>query len=81
MEEQNFRRDALGVLSSTLGAREQDVNELRCGFATGEVWPLERIGDRLGLTRERVRRIEIEVLGKLRVPYVRHRLHSYLVAE
>ena len=81
LEEQNFRRETLRVLSSTLSAREQEVIELRCGLATGEVWPLERIGDRLSLTRERVRQIESLALGKLRVPYVRHRLHSYLVAE
>jgi RNA polymerase primary sigma factor len=42
------------------------------------VYPLEKIGERLGLTRERVRQIEATALRKLRDPQASSRLRHYL---
>jgi RNA polymerase primary sigma factor len=81
LEEQSLRRETLRVLANTLTKRECAVIELRCGFLTGEVWPLERVGDHLGVTRERVRQIETQALRKLRLPFIYHRLHTYLASD
>ena len=48
-----------------LGDRESEILRLRYGLETGEPMTLERIGEKLKLTRERVRQIESEALRKL----------------
>jgi RNA polymerase sigma factor (sigma-70 family) len=59
-----------GLLDSWLGAltdKEREVVELRYGLdASGEPWTLEAIGQHLGVTRERIRQIQVGALGKLR---------------
>ena len=54
-------RQALGALTE----REREVVVLRYGLADAEPKTLEEIGRRLGLTRERVRQIELESLRRL----------------
>ena len=54
-------REALGALSE----RERQVVVLRYGLTDAEPKTLEEIGRRLGLTRERVRQIEIDSLRRL----------------
>ncbi len=54
--------------------------QMRFGLGNGHVYPLEKIGERLGLTRERVRQIEAQALRKLREPEVSNRLRHYLSA-
>jgi RNA polymerase primary sigma factor len=56
---------ALGLLDK-LGSREGAVLRLRFGLDGEEPKTLAEVGDRLGLTRERVRQIERDALGKLR---------------
>lgn len=56
--------EALGTLSS----RERDVLVLRSGFLDGEQLSYEEIGQRLNLSRERVRQIEHKAIIKLRHP-------------
>ena len=46
--------------------REWLVIQLRFGLGDGHVYPLDKIGKELGLTRERVRQIEAQALQKLR---------------
>ncbi|MDX6508529.1 MAG: polymerase primary sigma factor, partial [Gaiellaceae bacterium] len=48
-----------------LPSRERQVLELRYGLSDAEPKTLEEIGRRLGLTRERVRQIELESLRRL----------------
>jgi RNA polymerase primary sigma factor len=54
------------ILEETLTPRERLVIQLRFGLGDGHVYPLDRIGKELGLTRERVRQIEAQALQKLR---------------
>lgn len=54
------------ILEQTLTERERAVLQLRFGLGNGRVYPLDRIGETMGLTRERVRQIEGEALTKLR---------------
>lgn len=51
---------------SVLGQRNRKIMLLRFGFIDGKVWQLDEIGDLLGITKERVRQIELRFLGFLR---------------
>ena len=62
------RRDAMEKLLSTLNLRQAEVIKLRYGLYDGEAYSLSQIGKRLGLSRERVRKIEAAALVKLRHP-------------
>ncbi len=54
------------ILEEVLTPRERLVIQLRFGLGDSHVYPLEKIGEELGLTRERVRQIESQALRKLR---------------
>ena len=58
------KRKALGLLEE-LGCRKALVLRLRFGLEGDEALTLEEIGDRLGVTRERVRQIEKQALAEL----------------
>jgi RNA polymerase primary sigma factor len=49
----------------TMDERERTVLRMRFGLGGMEPHTLKEIGEQLGLTRERVRQIETEALGKL----------------
>ena len=55
-------RDALGVLSD----REKQIIKLRFGIGHEGPLTLEETGDRLGITRERVRQLQEKAIRKLR---------------
>jgi RNA polymerase primary sigma factor len=64
--EVSLRSQALTQALHALPERERQVLVLRYGLdSTGEAKTLEEIGRRLGLTRERVRQIELESLKRL----------------
>jgi len=54
------------LLHDLLTPRERLVLQLRFGLGDSHVYPLEKIGQDLGLTRERVRQLEAQALKKLR---------------
>jgi RNA polymerase primary sigma factor len=58
-------RQVLGLLDR-LDEREATVLRLRFGLGGAEPLTLTRIGNRMGLTRERIRQIEQEALAHLR---------------
>ena len=61
----SLRSQALKEALAALSDRERQVVVLRYGLADAEPKTLEEIGRRLGLTRERVRQIELDSLKRL----------------
>ncbi|SDN69505.1 RNA polymerase primary sigma factor [Allokutzneria albata] len=61
-------RKQLDAVLDTLSEREAGVLRLRFGLSGGEPRTLGQIGAVLGLTRERIRQIEVRALCKLRHP-------------
>lgn len=59
------KRVIMNAIKKVLTPREQEVILMRNGFITGEEETLQAIGDKLGLTRERVRQLESQALKKL----------------
>jgi RNA polymerase primary sigma factor len=66
--------DSLGTLSNM----EENVLRLRFGLDTDDPMTLKEIGDRMHLSRERIRQIEAQALGKLRRSSGAPALASYL---
>jgi RNA polymerase primary sigma factor len=63
---------------STLNEREAEVIKLSFGIGTGQKATLEEIGERYGLTRERIRQIKETALRKLRSSKRSNKLKDYL---
>jgi RNA polymerase primary sigma factor len=64
------------VLAS-LDGREQRVLRLRFGLDDGHARTLEEVGREFGLTRERIRQIEVQALRKLRHPSRSRKLREF----
>ena len=62
----------IGEWIGMLGDKQRQVIESRYGLNGGEVATLEELAERLSLTRERVRQIQIEALAQLRRILKRH---------
>jgi RNA polymerase primary sigma factor len=72
-----MKREVQEVLEDVLTPRERLVLQMRFGLGkAGRTYPLEQVGRKLGITRERVRQIEAGALAKLRQPKVLDRLRS-----
>jgi RNA polymerase primary sigma factor len=56
----------LGKLLENIDTRAAKILKLRYGLEDGEALTLKQIGEKIGLTRERVRQIEHDALRKLR---------------
>ncbi|WP_255621894.1 sigma-70 family RNA polymerase sigma factor [Pseudonocardia sp. DSM 110487] len=69
--------DDLRRVLGTLEEREQSVIRMRYGLDDGQPRTLDQIGRRFGLSRERVRQIEREVMAKLRIGERADRLRAY----
>lgn len=79
-EEASFTmlREQLDEVLTTLSDREQKVLRLRFGLDDGRARTLEEVGQRFGVTRERIRQIEAKTLRKLRHPSRSKKLKDYL---
>lgn len=62
-----IQRDQINALLAKLAKREQQVIRLRFGLEDGQQHTLEDVGQILGVTRERVRQVELRALKKLRL--------------
>jgi len=63
---------------STLTPREVRVLRMRFGLGGADTYTLREVGEKLGVTRERIRQIEGKALKKLRHPRYRRKLRPYL---
>jgi RNA polymerase primary sigma factor len=72
-----MREDMSSALDS-LTPREARVLTLRFGLRDGYAQTLEEVGEKFGLTRERIRQIEKEAMDKLRAESRAPRLRAYL---
>jgi len=71
-------KEQLDDVLETLTYREKRVLKLRFGIATDHPHTLEEVGKEFGVTRERIRQIEVKAFKKLRYPSRSKRLKDYL---
>jgi len=62
---------------STLRPRQARILRLRFGLQDGRAYTLKEVGDKFGLTRERIRQIERDALRRLRHPSRTRPLEGY----
>lgn len=70
-------RQRLEECLKTLRPREQEVLKYRVGWGTGKTKTLDEIGQIYGLTRERIRQIEMKAIRKLRHGSRRRKLEGF----
>ena len=71
-------RDKIDEVLNTLSPREARIIRMRFGLESGRTYTLEEVGDKFGLTRERIRQIEGKALRQLRHPHKAKELKDYL---
>ena len=75
---ESLLRDKVNELLSSLSPREARVLRLRFGLQNSVSYTLEEVGQKFGLTRERIRQIEGKALRRLRHPFRSQQLREYL---
>jgi len=75
---QSLLAEEMDKVLATLDPREEKILRLRYGLQDGRNYSLEEVGERFGLTRERIRQIEGQALRKLRHPRRSRSLRDYL---
>ncbi|MGC8513018.1 MAG: sigma-70 family RNA polymerase sigma factor [Acidimicrobiales bacterium] len=78
---QAMLNQALNEALEDLPERERRVLRLRFGLVDGRMHTLDEVGREIGVTRERIRQIEIKTLARLRNPVHSGHLRSYLEVE
>jgi len=71
-------RQQLEQVLEMLPPREVQILKLRFGLSNGETHTLAEVGNKIGVSRERVRQIEAQAIRRLRQPKIQHKLRSYL---
>jgi len=71
-------RDRIEEALATLNPREVRILRMRFGLQNGRSYTLEEVGQKFGLTRERIRQIEGQALRRLRHPSRSRDLKDYL---
>jgi len=74
----NMMVDKVHEILATLSPREARILRLRFGLENGRTYTLEEVGEKFGLTRERIRQIEGKALRRLRHPMRARQLKEYL---
>ena len=75
---ESMLKEKIDEVLGTLTPREARVLRLRFGLDTGTPFTLEEVGEKFGLTRERIRQIEGKALRRLRHPRRARQLKDYL---
>jgi RNA polymerase primary sigma factor len=75
---QNLLSQKVEEVLATLSPREARILRLRFGLENGRAYTLEEVGEKFGLTRERIRQIEGKALRRLRHPMRSRQLREYL---
>ncbi len=75
---ETIQREDLTRVLDLLTQRERRIIELRYGLADGHPKTLEEVGQKFGLTRERIRQIEAKTLAKLKAYRAAQSLRSFL---
>jgi RNA polymerase primary sigma factor len=75
---QTMLKEKIEEVLGTLTPREARILRLRFGMDTGIPITLEEVGEKFGLTRERIRQIEGRALRRLRHPRRSRQLKEYL---
>lgn len=75
---QSSLRDDINEVLSTLTAKEREIVEYRFGLNGKRPMSLKEIGDRMHLTKERIRQIEKAALKKVAVPETMEMLQDYV---
>lgn len=78
MAAQNQLSEVIEELLTDLTPREARILRMRYGLVDGREYTLKEIGEKFGLTRERIRQIEKEALERLRHPSRSRLLKDYL---
>jgi RNA polymerase primary sigma factor len=73
-----MQRDELSALLNMLTHKERKVIELRFGLKGEHPRTLEEVGQKFGVTRERIRQIEVKTLAKLESFRESQRLRDFL---
>jgi RNA polymerase primary sigma factor len=74
---ENMLRERLDEVLATLTPREARILRLRFGLGQDRPYTLEEVGQKFGLTRERIRQIESKALRRLRQPSRARLLRDY----
>ncbi len=75
---QTMLRQVIDEIFESLSPREVRILQLRFGLVDGYSYTLEEVGKKFGVTRERIRQIEAQALGRLRHPSRSRKLRDYL---
>src|SRR5258708_193542 len=75
---QRMLKENVDEVLNALSDREARVLKMRFGLNGGRQMTLEEVGQKFGVTRERIRQIEAKALRKLRHPSKRKRLQDFL---
>ncbi len=75
---ENMLREKVNEVLSTLSPREARILRLRFGLDNDHPYTLEEVGQKFGLTRERIRQIEGKALRRLRHPCRARMLREYI---
>ena len=76
--DQKFLQQNIQILLSTLTPQQREILTLRFGLTNEKELSLAEIGQRMGISRERVRQIEQQALGSLRKQ--KDKIHNYLAS-
>ncbi len=72
-------REQIDDIFASLTPREVRILQLRFGLVDGYSYTLEEVGKKFGVTRERIRQIEAQALGRLRHPSRSRKLRDFLL--